>query len=620
LLQVHEITLFQCVPLMLSALVDTLRDGRMPEPPALRQVICGGAFLTKDLLERFRSTFPCALANHYGPTEVTVDAASFACEGTVLGDIVPLGRPLSNTRVYVLDPHLRVLPFGVVGEIFIASPGLARGYLGDAARTAERFLPDPFAGELGGRMYRTGDLGRLGQHGNVEFVGRVDKQVKVQGNRVELEEIESHLGAHPAIGRAAVRLCREADGSDALLAYVELLPRLTHFAEVEGEPLRLFTLAQRPDLRPAMEIVHLGAWPDYFAGDCTLRQYWPRLWSEFPRHQFALVGTRDNVVAVGNAIPIFWDGTVEGLPRGWDGGLELGFRQAEEGVEPNTLLILTGVVDGSAKGKGLSVPTLRGFQTLARGLGLGRAIVPARPTGKANAKDIGFIEWCERKRPDGQREDDWLRAHERIGGRLLRYDLESQSIVATLADWERWAGRTFEASGHYALAGTLADVAIDVEEGKGRYFDPSAWYEHQLAEPGWEHVDAGSLRQYLRARVPEYMIPAHIGILPELPLLPTGKVDEKAIAELPRGLERAFVPPQGPVQEKLATIWRSVLQMDQDGAVGATDDFFDLGGHSIRAVQLLARIEEEFGVKITLRALFLDRTLLGLERLVRAAS
>jgi hypothetical protein len=177
--------------------------------------------------------------NAYGPTETTVAATA----AELAADDAPvIGRPLPNTRVYVLDDRLEPAPLGVVGEIYIAGPGLARGYVGRAALTAERFVPDPF-GEPGNRMYRSGDLARYLPDGALEILGRADDQVKIRGYRIEPGEVEGVLAEHPAVGRAVV-IAHDDGGDDRrLVAYLVPDPAGTLPSDVE---LRAWTAERLP--------------------------------------------------------------------------------------------------------------------------------------------------------------------------------------------------------------------------------------------------------------------------------------------------------------------------------------------------------------------------------------
>jgi len=187
---------------------------------AAARVLVGGESLSPALVERFHQLLPHATLYHmYGPTETTVAVTGGPCRPGEPGGRVPIGRPLANTRAYVLDERGAPVPVGVAGELYIGGAQVARGYLGGPEQTAERFVADPF-GEPGARLYRTGDLVRWLADGKLEFLGRTDHQVKVRGYRVELGEIEARLVAHPAVREAAVVAREDTPGEKRLVAYV----------------------------------------------------------------------------------------------------------------------------------------------------------------------------------------------------------------------------------------------------------------------------------------------------------------------------------------------------------------------------------------------------------------
>ncbi|HET7796764.1 MAG TPA: MupA/Atu3671 family FMN-dependent luciferase-like monooxygenase, partial [Nevskia sp.] len=207
----HDITHLQCTPSMASVLVADA-PGRAALSK-LEALMVGGEALPPRLAKELRALVPGQLLNMYGPTETTI--WSTTCELTEVGEFVPLGTPIANTRVYVLDAHRQPLPIGVPGELWIGGDGVARGYWHRPDLTAEKFVADPFAADQ--RMYRTGDLVRWRPDGTIDFLGRVDHQVKLRGHRVELGEIEAALMQHPAV-RQAVVVLRADDPADAKLA------------------------------------------------------------------------------------------------------------------------------------------------------------------------------------------------------------------------------------------------------------------------------------------------------------------------------------------------------------------------------------------------------------------
>lgn len=212
-----RITTIQVVPSMLRALLDepSIREAR-----SLTRVFCGGEALPLDTQRALAKALDVELVNLYGPTEATIDPAFEVCPSEGTRSIVPVGRPNANMRIYVLDDALQLVPIGVPGEAYFGGVGLARGYLGDPRMTADRFVPDPHGGESGGRLYRSGDLVRTLADGRIEFLGRLDHQVKIRGHRIELEDVEAALARHPAVKACAVVVREDVPGDRRLIAYV----------------------------------------------------------------------------------------------------------------------------------------------------------------------------------------------------------------------------------------------------------------------------------------------------------------------------------------------------------------------------------------------------------------
>ncbi|HEX7241008.1 MAG TPA: amino acid adenylation domain-containing protein, partial [Longimicrobiaceae bacterium] len=212
----ERITVFQGVPSLLAAMAE---DGELERCAGLRLLFSGGEALPAELAERARAATGAEVVNLYGPTEACIQSVTHRYAGGGTGATVPIGRPVDNVRAVVLDRRGEPVPTGVPGELHLGGAQLARGYLGRPELTAERFVPDPFGEEPGARLYRTGDRVRWLAEGALEFLGRVDEQVKVRGFRIEPGEVEAALERHPAVRDAVVVAREDAPGDRRLVAY-----------------------------------------------------------------------------------------------------------------------------------------------------------------------------------------------------------------------------------------------------------------------------------------------------------------------------------------------------------------------------------------------------------------
>lgn len=225
LIATEQITTLHFVPSMLEVFLRA--EGLEQACRSVRRVVCSGEALGYSLQQRFYERMPesAELYNLYGPTEAAVDVSWWKCQPESERQVVPIGRPIANTRLYVLDEQQRLVPQGVWGELYIGGTAVGRGYLNRAELTAERFLPDPFSVEAGARMYRTGDEVWQEEDGAIQYLGRVDHQVKLRGQRIELGEIEAALRQEAAV-REAVVVLRDgpANGEKRLVGYIVRQP------------------------------------------------------------------------------------------------------------------------------------------------------------------------------------------------------------------------------------------------------------------------------------------------------------------------------------------------------------------------------------------------------------
>ncbi|HKQ73501.1 MAG TPA: amino acid adenylation domain-containing protein, partial [Blastocatellia bacterium] len=309
------VTVLHFVPSMLQAFVE---ERGVEQCASVRQIICSGEALSASLQRRAHELFPCAeLDNLYGPTEAAVDVTWWRCLRGDKRDVVPIGYPIANVQMYALDERLEPAPVGVIEELYIGGVNVGRGYLGRADMTAERFTPNPHSRRGGERVYRTGDLGRYLNDGSIEYVGRIDHQVKLHGNRIELGEIEVALSGHPGVKEAVVCVV-ERNGSGAqLVGYfvksgrasadvAELRASLrsklpeymvpTHFVELAEMPLTPNGKADRRRL-PEPSTTRSELAPVFVEPQTAEERTLAEIWSQILR--LDRVGVHDNFFALG---------------------------------------------------------------------------------------------------------------------------------------------------------------------------------------------------------------------------------------------------------------------------------------------------------------------------------
>lgn len=285
-IQQEKITTIHFVPSMLQVF---LQEPGVEECSSLRRVISSGEALPVYLAQEFQKRLSADLHNLYGPTEASIDVSYWACPRPMEQRSVPIGRPITNTQLYILDAHLQPVPVGITGELHIGGAGLARGYWGRAGLTAERFVPDMFSGHAGTRLYRTGDLARWRKDGTIEFLGRNDFQIKIRGFRVELGEIEACLAGHASVGECAVV------AGERLIAYYTVSG---DDAGPDAEELRAYLSSSLPEYMVPSAYVQMQSLPLTSSGKLDRKALPAPTWEAYAARAYeAPLGSAETTIA-----------------------------------------------------------------------------------------------------------------------------------------------------------------------------------------------------------------------------------------------------------------------------------------------------------------------------------
>jgi amino acid adenylation domain-containing protein/FkbM family methyltransferase len=629
IIQDAQITVLHFVPSMLRAFL--LAEGG--DCPSLRQVICSGEALPVALKDLFFEHFPrLELDNLYGPTEAAIDVTAYRCRKE--DRLVPIGKPVANTRIYLVDETFQPVPVGGVGELCIAGECLARGYLNQPELTAEKFVKNPF--QPGARMYRTGDLARWLPDGNIEYLGRADHQIKIRGNRVELGEIEAVILEQAGVAACAVVATGGELENLKLAAYVAPDP-----AQASGV-CRQLELAGRGRLdghtlhrlENGLEVAHLNASEtDFLYREIFVNQ-------TYLRHGIRLEAG-DTVLDVGANIGMFslslflgYEGlkihAFEPIPEihqvlalnaelfggGWTAHA-CGLSETS-GTEDFTYYPHLTMVSGAAANQAEEMAVVRSV-FLREQSGALSAAAPEEIDGLIRNRLESRTVRCElRTLSEVIREQRWEVIH------LLKIDVEKleERVLRGIQDGD-WAKirqlviEVHDAGGRVEriaalLAGKGFEVSTEQDDllGATRIFQVYARRARPEPEraPVWKTNWLGQaeyvrrIREAARAKLPEYMAPAVIVPLAQLPLTANGKLDRKALAQRPLAAsgKKKRVLPRSEIEERLTGIWEELLGIVD---IGAEDGFFDLGGNSLLAVRVADRISKEFGCRYTVVSL-----------------
>ncbi len=244
-----------------------------------------------------------------------------------------------------------------------------------------------------------------------------------------------------------------------------------------------FTLAQRPDLESEVRFMSAGLLPEFMHHDAGANRFWDRLFTDFADFQIVFVDGEGRAIAAGNSVPLYWDGSLQGLPGGVGTTLKRAIEGLESECEPNVASALLALVSPEGQGRGLSGVVLREMKRAAAGRGLRTLIAPVRPTLKHRYPLTPMSRYAEWRREDGLPFDPWLRVHERLGAEFLKVAPKSMTVTGSVSEWESWTGMSFPESDTYVIPGALQPVEMDLDRDLGTYEEPNIWMRH-LVEKG----------------------------------------------------------------------------------------------------------------------------------------
>jgi amino acid adenylation domain-containing protein/FkbM family methyltransferase len=621
---------------------------------ALRTLLTGG-----DCLQSYpKPEDNIKLHNHYGPTECSVvaTAAVVPVPRETNAELPSIGRPIANTQIYVLDEQRQPVPIGVAGELYIGGAGVARGYLNRPELTAEKFITNPFNDKSESRLYRTGDLGRWRSDGQLEYIGRMDHQVKLRGFRVELGEIESAICVHSAVQQAAVVVKGEQADDKQLGAYI--VPNQEHAFPI----LQLLHLEKKNLLKDKLlyelpngmvisylnksetEFIYREIWEDqtYLKNGITIKEGDCVFDVGANIGLFTLFASKAckniSIYAFEPIPPIFEVMHINVEIYGLKAKIfEYGI-SSEEKIDTFTYYPYVSAMSGRFADASQEREAAKSFLLKKQEL--------EESSSTLLSEEIDEL-LLERLKNQSQQFNCQLRTisavieeHEIKRIDLLKIDVEKSELDVLLGiqekDWHKIRQIVVEVhdiNGHLEKISALLKKrgyqviieqdALLVDTGLHNIYARKLSKELMLSEaaekklgdesinPTWSSSNAltSDIRCLLQKKLPEYMVPSFFVMLEQMPLTLNGKIDRKALP-VSEGLElltaKQYVAPRTPAEELLVQLWSEVLNREK---IGIHDSFFELGGHSLLATQIVSRVREVFELDLPLSVLFDQSTI-----------
>ncbi|HEX6290123.1 MAG TPA: amino acid adenylation domain-containing protein [Herpetosiphonaceae bacterium] len=645
----QQIDVLDCTPSLLKPLLRSSRLGRYPG-----RVLVGGEAIDEALWQTLATDEQRRFYNLYGPTEDTVDATISRIDRAAPPPTI--GRPIANTQVYLLDSRQRLVPLGLPGELCLGGDGLARGYLGRPDLTAEKFAPDPFSEQPGARLYRTGDLARYRPDGSLEYLGRIDGQVKLRGFRVELGEIEAILSQHPAVQDAAAIVRADLPDQQRLVAYVvpgrQAAFTVRQVLRMERE--RQIDQGSCYELPNGLVVAHVNKHETEFLYNEIFQQ------QSYLRHGITLhdgacvfdvganiglfslfVGERCPGATVYACEPIpavfevlrtnaqLYDFKIIPIQAGvadtpgeavftsYAHASTMSGRYVDADEERQVIRSLVLTQEHEAHGAAPLDETLLD-EMIADRLTSERSTCPMTTVSEMirryNVERIDLLKIDAQKSEldvlDGIEPQDWPKIRQIV--------LEVHDIAGRVGHVQSLLERQgYQVAVEQETA--LADTPLYNLYARRAAEQPAASDAPRRETWTSQKQLTADLRRFLSERLPDYMVPSAFVLLESLPLTTNGKLDRRGLPapdQTGPSTEQSYVAPRTATEAVLSRIWAEILRLER---IGIHNNFFELGGDSILGIQVVARANQA-GLRLTPRQLFQHQTIAELAAVADAGT
>ncbi len=638
LINQNQVTTIHFVPSMLRVFLEHHNAGTCT---SLNTVICSGEALSGELRDTFFDRLDAQLFNLYGPTEAAVDVTAWQCDKDNDTVTVPIGKPIANTKIHILDHLMQPVPVGIPGEIYIGGVQVAKGYHAQEILTKERFIPDPFCDKNSAVLYKTGDLAKYLPDGNIEYLGRTDFQVKIRGLRIELGEIEAVINEHPGITSTKVVIKKNNFGDSKIIAYMipdkENAYPICQLLDIQNREIENWRPYQLPN---GLLISHINPgetdfmYKEIFTDKVYLRHgitlhdgacvfdvganigmftlFVAETVNSPSIYSFEPLPPIFNVMQLNTSL---YSSNIKAFPFGLSDKTKNEtftfyphvsiMSGSHADLEEEKKTVRSHLIEDQSYKDSLSADVLNDL--LADRLKSEEFICSLKTISdvisEQNIEQIDLlkidVEKSEYEVLAGINTDDWAKinqivveVHDSIKKLDKIVDLLKSKNYHVTTDEDAEAGLHLLYAVHPSNTFNSPTVPLNEQS----LFDRQPWgNQTQLID---------DVKQSISSKLPDYMMPSAFMVLKEFPMTQSGKIDSLSLPEpeMKRTeIMHEYTAPQNEIEKMLASFWSNVLEID---LVGIHDNFFELGGNSLLAAYLVSIIQGRLNNEISVVHLF----------------